>query len=451
MEAQSLPQRAGFLTALQQRVPSLQWHSWLEPLRTEVGDSNTVTVMAPNEFHLHRVQERFGDVIRDAAAEAFGQDVVIDLCCGDFDFDSAVDPADRPQVPPPTHTAEITTGRVDHLEHKYTFDNFVVGSSNRFAHAAALAVSEEPGEDRYNPLFIYGAAGLGKTHLLHAIGHHVNKIFPTAAVHYVTSEKFLNEFIEALKRGRMDSFKDRYRHMDVLLLDDVQFLEGKQQLVQEFFHTFNALYDEGKQIVLSADRHPRQLATPERLRSRFGWGLITDVYPPDVETRLAILSRNAHFAAVSLPEEVLLFIAENISDNIRELEGALTRVTAYASFTAQEVTLDLARERLSDISPEARARPITPEEIIRATAATFDLPADDLLAPTRRQPIAVARQVAMYLCRDFTDLSLPALGKIFGRDHSTVHHAVNKIRGLVQTDRHVLDVVNEISQVLRRS
>jgi chromosomal replication initiator protein len=335
---------------------------------------------------------------------------------------------------------------------KYTFDNFVVGPSNRFANAAALAVAEQPGS-HYNPLFIYGQAGLGKTHLLHAVGHHRREILPGSVVRYVSSEQFFNEFINGIRRKRMDEFKARYRTIDVLLLDDVQFFEGKEQILEEFFHTFNSLYEAGKHLVISSDRSPKHLSTLEdRLRSRFEWGLMTDIQPPDVETRLAILRKNAEFAPTRVPTDVLEFIATHVLDNIRELEGALTRVTAYASLTHEPVTLEMAGEVLSDLAPSDHATPLTSDDIIRRTSDHYAVTPAELTGPSRKQPLARTRQVAMYLCRELTDLSLPKIGKAFGgRDHTTVIHAVEKVKSLMRSDKQVFDEVNDLSLKLRRT
>jgi chromosomal replication initiator protein len=352
----------------------------------------------------------------------------------------------------PIESGDALRTRADdpRLVPKYSFDNFVVGQSNRFAHAAALAVAEQPGS-QYNPLFIYANAGLGKTHLLHAVGHHRIELDPMAVVRYVSSEQFFNEFINGIRRKRMDEFKERYRTIDVLLLDDVQFFEGKEQILEEFFHTFNSLYEAGKQVVISSDRHPKHLSTLEdRLRSRFEWGLLTDIQSPDVETRLAILRRNADFAPAPVPPEVMTFIAENVHQNIRELEGALTRVTAFASLTDETITLTMAREVLSDIVGVDRAAPPTADRIVQVTADYFSTSLDELIGPSRRQPLARYRQIAMYLCREHTDLSLPKIGAHFGgRDHTTVIHAVDKVRSLMRTDKDVFDQVSALGQRLR--
>jgi chromosomal replication initiator protein len=315
-----------------------------------------------------------------------------------------------------------------------------------------MAVAEQPGS-HYNPLFIYGHAGLGKTHLLHAVGHHRRELAAESVVRYVSSEQFFNEFINGIRRKRMDEFKSRYRTIDVLLLDDVQFFEGKEQILEEFFHTFNSLYEAGKQLVISADRPPKHLSTIEdRLRSRFEWGLLTDIQPPDVETRLAILRKNAEFAAAPVPRDVLTFIAELVLDNIRELEGALTRVTAYAALTHEKITLDMAQDVLQDLRPQAESTPLDAQAIITQTARTYGLDEADLVGPSRKQPLARSRQIAMYLCRELTDLSLPKIGARFGgRDHTTVIHAVEKVKSLMKSDKQVYDEVTDLSHQLRRS
>jgi chromosomal replication initiator protein len=357
---------------------------------------------------------------------------------------------DTPVAPGTPQQPRLSLSGESRLTSKYTFDNFVVGSSNRFANAAAMAVAEEPGS-QYNPLFIYADAGLGKTHLLHAVGHHRHELASGAVVRYVTSEQFFNEFINGIRRKRMDEFKARYRTIDVLLLDDVQFFDGKEQILEEFFHTFNSLYEAGKQLVITSDRHPKHLSTLEdRLRSRFEWGLLTDIQTPDVETRLAILRSNAEFAPAPVPRDVLTFIAESVTTNIRELEGALTRVTAYAALTHEKISLEMAQEVLRDLVPTSDTKPLTSDDIINRVASYCGHTRDDLLSPSRRQPLARYRQIAMYLCREYTDLSLPKIGKAFGnRDHTTVLHAVDKIKGMMQSDADVYKDVTSLSHDLR--
>ena len=338
------------------------------------------------------------------------------------------------------------------LNPKYLFDTFVIGASNRFAHAAAVAVAEAPAK-AYNPLFIYGESGLGKTHLLHAIGHYARSLYPGTRVRYVSSEEFTNEFINSIRDGKGDSFRKRYREMDILLVDDIQFLADKESTQEEFFHTFNTLHNANKQIVLSSDRPPKQLVTLEdRLRNRFEWGLITDVQPPELETRIAILRKKAVQEQLNAPPEVLEFIASRISRNIRELEGALIRVTAFASLNRQPVDLGLTEIVLKDLIPggEDSAPEITASAIMAETAQYFGLTVDDLCGTSRGRALVTARQIAMYLCRELTDLSLPKIGAQFGnRDHTTVMHADRKIRNLMAERRSIYNQVTELTNRIK--
>ena len=450
-EAQSVGRDdRGFVADLQSHVPAVTWKTWFDPMRFEPGD-DVCHVVAPSDLHSRWVQDKHGDLIASMAAKHFGPDTEVEYLVAELPTEITPELFDAHAEPTPDALPEPVRAKGPRFLGKYVFDNFVVGQSNRFAWAAAMAVSEKPGE-HYNPLFIYGKAGLGKTHLLHAVGHHTLEMTPNAIVRYVTSENFFNEFIDGIRRKRMDEFKSRYRTTDVLLLDDVQFFEGKEQILEEFFHTFNSLYESGKQMVISSDRPPKNLATLEdRLRSRFEWGLMTDIQPPDVETRLAILQKNAAFAPTRVPEEVLDFIARHVPDNIRELEGALTRVTAYAALTNQPVTIDIAHQVLRDLLPTPDTRPPTGDEILSVTAAAFGYSNEDMQGPSRRQPLVLARQIAMYLCRELTDLSLPKIGKLFGgRDHTTVIHAVDKVTRLLPSDSEVFDHVAELSQTLRK-
>ena len=433
-----------FQQLLRSRVNASAWQTWLEPL-TPQFDDGILTLQAPSQFHLRWVEDRFRPTIEESGRSVFGADTVIMLNASEAE--TGDDEAGPPPTPEPAQPP--VQDRVSRLISKYTFENFVVGPSNRFSHAAAMAVAEQPGS-HYNPLFIYGGAGLGKTHLLHAVGQHWRELAPRSVIKYVSSEQFFNEFINGIRRKRMDEFKARYRTIDVLLLDDVQFFEGKEQILEEFFHTFNSLYEAGKQLMITADRPPKHLSTLEdRLRSRFQWGLLTDIQPPDVETRLAILRSNAEFAPMPVPGEVLGFIAEHVLDNIRELEGALTRVTAYAALTHEQITLEMSHEVLRDLVPN-EARVITADAILTVTASTYGLANRDLVGPSRRQPLARRRQIAMYLCRELTDLSLPKIGAVFGgRDHTTVIHAVDKIKTLIQTDKQVFAEVHTLTRKLR--
>ncbi|MEU8431313.1 chromosomal replication initiator protein DnaA [Streptomyces sp. NPDC029216] len=360
-----------------------------------------------------------------------------------------------PAPPPSAPSGGSTSGPLEptaRLNPKYLFDTFVIGASNRFAHAAAVAVAEAPAK-AYNPLFIYGESGLGKTHLLHAIGHYARSLYPGTRVRYVSSEEFTNEFINSIRDGKGDAFRKRYREMDILLVDDIQFLASKESTQEEFFHTFNTLHNANKQIVLSSDRPPKQLVTLEdRLRNRFEWGLITDVQPPELETRIAILRKKAVQEQLNAPPEVLEFIASRISRNIRELEGALIRVTAFASLNRQPVDLGLTEDVLKNLIPggEDSAPEITAADIMAATADYFGLTVDDLCGSSRSRVLVTARQIAMYLCRELTDLSLPKIGAQFGgRDHTTVMHADRKIRALMAERRSIYNQVTELTNRIK--
>ncbi|MFJ3879356.1 chromosomal replication initiator protein DnaA [Streptomyces sp. NPDC090077] len=360
-----------------------------------------------------------------------------------------------PAPPPSAPSGGSTSGPLEptaRLNPKYLFDTFVIGASNRFAHAAAVAVAEAPAK-AYNPLFVYGESGLGKTHLLHAIGHYARSLYPGTRVRYVSSEEFTNEFINSIRDGKGDAFRKRYREMDILLVDDIQFLASKESTQEEFFHTFNTLHNANKQIVLSSDRPPKQLVTLEdRLRNRFEWGLITDVQPPELETRIAILRKKAVQEQLNAPPEVLEFIASRISRNIRELEGALIRVTAFASLNRQPVDLGLTEDVLKNLIPggEDSAPEITASDIMAATADYFGLTVDDLCGSSRSRVLVTARQIAMYLCRELTDLSLPKIGAQFGgRDHTTVMHADRKIRALMAERRSIYNQVTELTNRIK--
>jgi chromosomal replication initiator protein len=337
------------------------------------------------------------------------------------------------------------------LNEKYTFDTFVIGSSNRFAHAAAVAVAEAPAR-AYNPLFIWGESGLGKTHLLHAVGHYAQRLFPGMRVRYVSTEEFTNDFINSLRDDRKVAFQRRYRDVDVLLVDDIQFLEGKEGTQEEFFHTFNTLHNANKQIVVSSDRPPKGLGTLEdRLRTRFEWGLITDIQPPELETRIAILRKKAAQDRLAAPAEVLEFIADRIERNIRELEGALIRVTAFASLNRQPVDVQLAEIVLRDLIPDSHAPEISASTIMAITAEFFAVSIDELCGPGKTKALANARQISMYLCRELTDLSLPKIGQTFGgRDHTTVMHADKKIRKEMAERRRTYDQVQELTSRIKQ-
>ncbi|MEV4124751.1 chromosomal replication initiator protein DnaA [Nocardia sp. NPDC049707] len=336
------------------------------------------------------------------------------------------------------------------LNSKYTFETFVIGASNRFAHAAAVAIAEAPAR-AYNPLFVWGASGLGKTHLLHAAGHYAQRLFPGMRVKYVSTEEFTNDFINSLRDDRKVAFKRRYRETDILLVDDIQFIEGKEGIQEEFFHTFNTLHNANKQIVVSSDRPPKQLATlEERLRTRFEWGLITDVQPPELETRIAILRKKARMDRLDVPHDVLELIASRVERNIRELEGALIRVTAFASLNGQALDLPLAEVVLRDLMPDTATLEINAATIMAVTAEYFNTTLEELTGPGKARPLAQARQIAMYLCRELTDLSLPKIGQAFGRDHTTVMYAEKKVRKEMTERRRVYDQVQELTARIKQ-
>ncbi len=443
-----------FHSRMRDVIGAAKWETWIKPLDVE-RDDDVLRLEAPNRFNASWVRDNYTHQIGEIASSVWSGKFEVTISVNEKKATEALEDEGPYQPSLDDHIGSRideppSPSDTSNLLARYSFDNFVVGSSNRFAHAAAQAVAEKPGR-HYNPLFIYAGSGLGKTHLLHAVGQHRLELSPGAVVKYVTSETFFNDFINSIRRKKMDDFKARYRKVDILLLDDVQFFEGKEMVLEEFFHTFNSLYEAGNQLVISSDRAPKELRTIEdRLRSRFEWGLTTDIQRPDVETRLAILRKNAAMGDQRIPEEVLGFIAENIAENVRELEGALTRVTAFAKLTSEPVTVDLAANVLRDVVQLQQAAPLTADSIIGTVSQYYEVPRSELLGPSRRQPLARHRQVAMYICREQTGLSLPRIGAAFGgRDHTTVMHAVEKITNLLQTDKDIYDQVTEITQQLR--
>ncbi|GAA4772400.1 chromosomal replication initiator protein DnaA [Microbacterium gilvum] len=418
----------------------------------------TLYIDVPNDLTAAQINKRMREPIMDALeriggdAKSFRVSVNPDLTETAFDAPPppvAVEAAQRPVAPsspPPAPSRDDTR-----LNPKYTFDNFVIGQSNRFAHAAAVAVAEAPAK-AYNPLFIYGDSGLGKTHLLHAIGDYALNLYPGVRVRYVSSEEFTNDFINSIANNRGAAFNARYREVDILLIDDIQFLQGKAETQETFFHTFNTLHDHDKQVVITSDVAPKLLTGFEdRMRSRFEWGLITDVQAPDLETRVAILRKKGQAERLDIPDDVVEYIASNVSTNIRELEGALIRVSAFASLNRSPVSLELAQTVLRDIVDQAEDTVVSPNDIISVTAGYFKLTADDLHGSSRAQSVAQARQIAMYLCRERTSLSLPKIGQLFGgRDHTTVMYAYRKINELMKEKRSIYNQVQEITTQLGR-
>jgi len=472
---------------------------WLVTTRPLSLDSNSVMIAAPNAFTRNLLEGRFRQPVEAQLSEYFDRPVQLLVKVDDtlppptygddelegFGLIPDSTPSDNPADPEPD-TNNHSRSRTDlgqdltrsepssartltdlprssdehgptrrepdtRLNPKYTFETFVIGASNRFAHAAAIAVAENPGKS-YNPLTIYGESGLGKTHLLHALGHYVRNYFDRVRIRYVSTEELTNDFINAISQNRGADFRRRYRDVDVLLIDDIQFLEGKEQTQEEFFHTFNTLHNAQKQIVMTSDRPPKLLENLEpRLRSRFGWGLITDVQPPDLETRIAILRKKEAQERLTAGPEVLEFIASRIQTNIRELEGALIRVTAFASLNRQQVDLSLAEIVLRDLIPEGGETQISIGTIMAQTADYFTLTIDDLCGQSRTHQLVTARQIAMYLCREMTDMSLPKIGQHFGgRDHTTVMHADRKIRTLMAERRSVFNQVTELTNRIKQ-
>jgi chromosomal replication initiator protein len=417
--------------------------TWFGDVSARELTDRAFVLSVPNDFTRDWIEGHFLDLIGAAVRDATGEEKEIRLF---------VEREVEPSGPIEDAPAE-TTRRTFEMSQKYTFDSFVIGSSNRFAHAAALAVAEAPAQ-AYNPLFIYGGTGLGKTHLLQAIGQYVGAHSRALSVRYITSETFMNDFINSLRDKRIEGFKQRYRTYDLLLIDDIQFLEHKERIQEEFFHTFNSLYEAGRQIVISSDRPPREISTlEERLRSRFEWGLITDIQPPDLETRIAILRKKVKTDGIHVPDpQVLTFIAGRVSTNIRELEGALTRVVAFSSLTARPMTVELAQDVLKDVFPQGQAPEVSIERIQTAVSDRFGLSMEELCGDRRSQNIVYPRQVAMYLSRELTDASLPKIGREFGgRDHTTVIHATSKIARMIREDRSVYNLVQELTARVKQT
>jgi len=416
--------------------------TWFGDAEGRELNDDAFVLAVPNDFTREWIEGHFVDLIGAAVRDATGEERRVEIRV-DHDVKSA-----GPMEEPPKKTAAATA-----IQAKYTFDSFVIGSSNRFAHAAALAVAEAPAQ-AYNPLFIYGGTGLGKTHLLQAVGQYVAEHSGSLTVRYITSETFMNDFINSLRDKRIEGFKQRYRTYDLLLIDDIQFLEHKERIQEEFFHTFNSLYEAGRQIVISSDRPPREISTlEERLRSRFEWGLITDIQPPDLETRIAILRKKVKTDGIHVPDsQVLTFIAGRVSTNIRELEGALTRVVAFSSLTGRPMTVGLAEDVLKDVFPQGEAQEVSIERIQTTVSDRFSLSMEELCGDRRSQNIVYPRQVAMYLSRELTDASLPKIGREFGgRDHTTVIHATSKIARLIREDRSVYNLVQELTARIKQA
>lgn len=436
------------LNVIEKKISKPSFETWLKSTKAIALNKNTLIVEAPNDFAREWLDGNYKEILTEILYELIGENMSLKFVIPESNMDDPVmvSPANKKAAKP-----DVITDSAQHmLNPKYTFETFVIGSGNRFAHAASLAVAEAPAK-AYNPLFIYGGVGLGKTHLMHAIGHYVLEHNPMAKVVYLTSEKFTNEFINSIRDNRPDDFRNKYRNVDILLIDDIQFLAGKESTQEEFFHTFNTLHEENKQIIISSDRPPREIPTLEdRLRSRFEWGLITDITPPDLETRIAILRKKAKADGLDIPNEVMLYIANQIDSNIRELEGALIRVVAYSSLENKDINADLAAEALKSIIPSSKPRVITIQDIQRVVGEQFGVKLEDFSAKKRTKSIAFPRQIAMYLSRELTDFSLPKIGEEFGgRDHTTVIHAHEKISNLIKNDPQFQKQIQELENKLK--
>ncbi len=462
-----------------QRPLTPQQRAWLNLVKPLTIVEGFALLSVPSSFVQNEIERHLRTQITDALSRRLGQRVELGVRIAppaagtDTEPTPATEPADLVVTDPDDEVDEVgealasaheswpgyftarraesaSTSEGTSLNRRYTFDTFVIGASNRFAHAAALAIAEAPAR-AYNPLFIWGESGLGKTHLLHAAGNYAQRLFPGMRVKYVSTEEFTNDFINSLRDDRKVAFKRSYRDTDVLLVDDIQFIEGKEGIQEEFFHTFNTLHNANKQIVISSDRPPKQLATLEdRLRTRFEWGLITDVQPPELETRIAILRKKAQMDRLDVPDDVLELIASSIERNIRELEGALIRVTAFASLNKTPIDKSLADIVLRDLIADASTMQISAATIMAVTAEYFDTTVDELRGPGKTRALAQSRQIAMYLCRELTDLSLPKIGQAFGRDHTTVMYAQRKILGEMAERREVFDHVKELTTRIRQ-
>ncbi|SEQ07441.1 chromosomal replication initiator protein DnaA [Piscibacillus halophilus] len=435
------------LAEIEKKVSKPSFDTWLKSTEAKYIENDQIIIAAPNEFARDWLENSYSKLISSTIYDITGAELQPKFIIPETeDLDEPLkQPVKKMNQLKNDHQSSKTM-----LNSKYTFETFVIGSGNRFAHAASLAVAEAPAK-AYNPLFIYGGVGLGKTHLMHAIGHYVLEHNPSASVVYTTSEKFTNEFINSIRDNKAIDFRNKYRNVDVLLIDDIQFLAGKEQTQEEFFHTFNTLHEENKQIVISSDRPPKEIPTLEdRLRSRFEWGLITDITPPDLETRIAILRKKAKADGLDIPNEVMLYIANQIDTNIRELEGALIRVVAYSSLVNEDIDAALAANALKDIIPNSKPKEITIKGIQEVIGEKYHVRIEDFAAKKRTKSIAFPRQIAMYLSRELTDFSLPKIGEEFGgRDHTTVIHAHEKISKMMSNDLQLQREIDELIETIK--
>jgi len=426
------------LDLLKLELTEISFNTWIKTIEPVSMSSNSIVLCVPAEFNKGILESRYSTLIKNAIKQISSKEYEIN-----FVLPNQENIANHSSpVESPSEEATLSI-----LNPKYTFDTFVIGNGNRLAHAAAVAVAESPAK-AYNPLFLYGGVGLGKTHLMHAIGHYILSQNSSTRVLYVSSEKFTNELINAIKDDRNEEFRLKYRNIDVLLIDDIQFIAGKERTQEEFFHTFNALYDANKQIIISSDKPPKEITTLEdRLRSRFEWGLIADIQAPDLETRIAILRKKAQLENLIIPDDVIVFIADNIVSNIRELEGALNRIVAYSSLTESPLSVELATEALKEIISANNTKTINSHTIIDAVSRYFDIKPEEFRSKKRNREVAYPRQIAMFLCRELTDLSLPKIGDEFGgRDHTTVMHAFEKISEEIKTNPETYRTVEELKR-----
>lgn len=439
------------LNIIKGEMSEVSFNTWIKSCEPISISSDTIKISVPNSFTQDILDKRYKDLVANSI-----KSVCSKLYNVQFLIASEIEPEESAKnskdMKKDNKVISVNDEMSTTLNPKYTFDSFVIGNSNRFAHAASLAVAESPAK-AYNPLFIYGGVGLGKTHLMHAIGHYILKNNPNAKVEYVSSEKFTNELINAIKDDKNEEFRNKYRNVDILLIDDIQFIAGKERTQEEFFHTFNALHDANKQIILSSDRPPKEIPTLEdRLRSRFEWGLIADIQVPDFETRMAILKKKADVEGLNVANEVMVYIATKIKSNIRELEGALIRIVAYSSLTNREITVDLASEALKDIISKKQGKNITINIIQDIVSSYFNLRIEELKSQRRTRNVAYPRQIAMYLSRKLTDMSLPKIGEEFGgRDHTTVIHAYEKISENLKTDESLQHTIEDITKKLTQN
>ncbi len=433
------------LNIVKGELTEVSFNTWIKSITPISIENDNVRLGVPNDFTRGILNTRYKELIVNALKLITSKKYNVEF----FIISEENPDSEEPKKKPPNkqYNITVTDEMFTMLNPKYTFDSFVIGNSNRFAHAASLAVAESPAK-AYNPLFIYGGVGLGKTHLMHAIGHYILENNPNSKVVYVSSEKFTNELINSIKDDKNVEFRNKYRNIDVLLIDDIQFIGGKERTQEEFFHTFNALYEANKQIILSSDRPPKEIPTLEdRLRSRFEWGLIADIQAPDFETRMAILKKKADVEHLNIPNEVMVYIATKIKSNIRELEGALIRIVAFSSLTNKETSVDLAAEALKDIISSKQSKQVTINLIQDVVANYFNLKVDELKSARRTRNVAFPRQIAMYLSRKLTDMSLPKIGEEFGgRDHTTVIHAYEKISTNLKVDENLQNSVNDLTK-----